>query len=68
MPTRKDFEAAARIARGYVFPHRLSIAESFASFFEARSTTFDRDRFMVACALTLDGKSAHLAHAEALVS
>ncbi len=66
--TRKHFEAAARIARNYVFPHRLSIAEAFAALFAAESPAFDRDRFFAACALTLDGQSAHLAHAEALVS
>jgi len=66
--TRKHFQAAARIARNYVFPHRLSIAEAFAALFEVECPTFDRARFFAACALTLEGQSAHLAHAEALVS
>jgi hypothetical protein len=58
--TRKHFEAAAKLARLYVFDHRLSIAEAFASFFERESPAFDRERFFAACALTLDGKSTHL--------
>jgi len=66
--TRRHFEAAARIARGYVFPHRLSIAEAFAALFERESPAFNRERFFAACALTVDGQSAHLANAQALVS
>jgi hypothetical protein len=66
--TRKDFQAAARIARGYVYPHRLSIAEAFAAFFAVNAPAFDRDRFFAACALTVDGQSVHLAASPAHVN
>jgi len=57
--TRKDYEAAARIARDYVLPHRLSVAEAFATLFTQDSPRFDRERFFAACALTPDGRSAY---------
>jgi hypothetical protein len=53
--SRKHYQQAARIARGYVHPHRLSIAEAFATLFQAESA-FDRARFYAACSLTEDGQ------------
>jgi hypothetical protein len=59
--SRKHFNQAARIARGYVYPHRLSIAEAFAELFAQENPAFDRARFYAACSLTPDGKSVHTA-------